>query len=238
MLHVGTSGWSFTEWRNHFYPHEISQKQWLAYYAQRFSTVELNAAFYRTPSDMTVASWRDGAPHGFLFSVKASQRLTHRRDAPTVVDVERFITKMEALGDHLGPFLFQFPPTHKRNDTWLRAYLGALPSGCRYAFEFRHPSWYDDAVFTALEERGVVLVTSDHPGAALETVRTADFGYVRLRGPAGNDERYPPQELDTVVHRVQQLFDPACDVYVYFHHGIAGIQDALTLAERCGISPR
>ncbi|TAM76967.1 DUF72 domain-containing protein [bacterium] len=238
MVHVGTSGWSFTQWRDHFYPHELSQKQWLAYYARHFSTVELNAAFYRVPSDATIAGWRDGVPGGFLFSVKASQRLTHRREAPTIVDVEWFVTRLEALGDRLGPFLFQFPPTRKRDDEWLRAYLAALPAGSRYAFEFRHPSWYDDAIFTALKERGVALVMSDHPGAASEAVRTTDFGYVRLRGPAGNDERYPPEELDAALRRIQRLFDPACDIYVYFHHGVAGIQDALALPERCGISPR
>jgi len=226
LLHVGTSGWSFAEWRDHFYPRDVPQKQWLGYYAERFSTVELNAAFYRMPTEAAIASWRDSVPPGFVFSVKASQRLTHRREAPTAADIEWFIEKIEALGNRLGPFLFQFPPTRKRDDDWLEAYLEALPAGCRCAFEFRHPSWYDDTIYEALAERGVALAMSDHPGAAMADVRTADFGYMRFRGPEGNDEPYTDEALAAARTRIERLFEDLLDVYVYFHHGINGFADA------------
>ncbi|TAM56314.1 DUF72 domain-containing protein [bacterium] len=226
MLHIGTSGWSFPEWRDHFYPRDLPQKQWLEYYAQRFTTVELNAAFYRMPSAPAIATWRNAAPPGFLFSVKASQRLTHRRDAPSLVEVERFIARLEALGDRLGPFLFQFPPTRKRDDAWLHAYLDALPSGNRYAFEFRHASWFQGDALALLQEHGIALVTSDYTEAAAQAVRTASFGYVRFRGPAGADEPYTEAALRAVHAQLQRLFHADEGVFIYFHHGLSGVADA------------
>ena len=226
MLRIGTSGWSFPEWRGHFYPRDLPQKQWLAFYAERFTTVELNAAFYRVPRDSVIASWRDEVPRGFSFSVKASQRLTHRREAPSIVEVEWFVAKLEALGDRLGPFLFQFPPTRKRDETWLHAYLDALPSGNRYAFEFRHASWFHEQVFAALKERDVALVTSDYTDAASTAVRTAGFGYTRFRGPSGEDEPYAKEALAASYARLERLFPDPSEVYIYFHHGLSGVADA------------
>ncbi|MDE2571891.1 MAG: DUF72 domain-containing protein [bacterium] len=231
MLRLGTSGWSYREWRGVLYTAGMPQTLWLQRYAQTFSTVELNAAFYRLPAAGSIDGWREGVPSGFAFAVKASQYLTHRRTPPAATEIESFITHMARLGDRLGPLLFQFPPTRKRDDGWLEAYLAALPAGGQYAMEFRHASWHDDGVYAMLERRGIALCLADQGGAEMPCVRTAGFGYARFRGYEGEPRRYPPKTLDAAIARIAALFDPAEETFIYFHHGVAGLEDALRLRE-------
>lgn len=228
MLRIGTSGWSFKEWRGAFYPPDLAPARWLAYYASHLSTVELNAAFYRMPAADTIHGWYRGVPDGFTFSVKAPRLLTHRREPPSRAELERFVQAMAALDDRLGPLLFQFPPARKRDDDWLLDYLEALPSGHRYVFEFRHASWYDQAIYEALAQSRVALCLHDQGGVTMAEVQTASFGYVRFRGYEGGPNHYPIELLDAAREHILALFGRKADVYVYFHHGVAGVQDAQT----------
>ena len=183
-IHVGTSGWSYGHWENVLYPPSTPPAARLALYTRRFSTVELNASFYRWPADRTFAGWKRRLPEGFQLSVKASRGLTHakRLSAPEAW-VDRMARCWHELGPRRGVLLVQLGPGHARDDARLEYFLTRLPDWMRVAVEFRHPSWHHDAVLEILERRQVgycVMSGADLP--CLLRV-TAPFVYVRLHGP-------------------------------------------------------
>jgi len=189
---AGTSGFSYAEWRGRFYPEALPGDQMLRFYAERLPSVEINNTFYRMPKPELLAGWGDGAPDQFTFALKATRRITHQQKLADVEqDVQYFFEVAEALGDKLGPVLFQLPPFLKKDIGVLRAFLPLVPAGKRAALEFRHPSWFSDDVYAALAERNVALVGGDleESEKSPPLVVTADFGYLRLRrldyDPAG-----------------------------------------------------
>lgn len=184
QIFAGTSGFSYTEWRGRFYPEAFPEAQMLRYYAGRLPTVEINNTFYQMPKVETIAAWRDAVPDSFCFAVKASRRITHQgRLAGTEADVARLFEVAGTLGSKLGPVLFQLPPFLKKDLGLLVAFLDTLPKERRAAFEFRHPSWFEDGVYAALAAHNVALVGGDLEEAEKSPplVATADFGYLRLR---------------------------------------------------------
>lgn len=181
-IYAGTSGYSYTEWKGSFYPKDLAQKNFLEYYAERFPTVEINNTFYRFPRASLLEGWRDRTPAGFVFSVKANQGITHKGRLRDVEELTRdFVERCKLLGDKLGPILFQLPPNFKRDDERLADFADILDPRLRFAFEFRHDSWFDDSVFETLSNSGFGLCISE--GEQLETPRvaTGKFAYVRLR---------------------------------------------------------
>ena len=185
-IRVGTSGYAYKEWRGSFYPEKFKPALMLGYYAARFSTVEINNTFYKLPERQTLERWAEQVPAGFVFVLKASQRITHRqRLAPESKEtVDYMLETGAALGDKLGPILFQTPPFLKKDAARLRAVLELLPAARRYAFEFRHETWRDDEIYETLRARNAALVCADteESGAAgAPIVPTADWGYLRLR---------------------------------------------------------
>jgi uncharacterized protein YecE (DUF72 family) len=176
-LRIGCSGWSYKHWRGGaFYPAGQRAGDELAYYASRFDTAEINASFYRLPTEAAVDGWRERSPPGFLFAWKASRFITHMKrlldpDEPLAL----MFSRADRLGDKLGPVLFQLPPKMARDDERLARFLDALPPGRRHAFEFRHPSWYDEAVFALLAGHDAALCVSDHHHAPAPRVRTASW---------------------------------------------------------------
>jgi uncharacterized protein YecE (DUF72 family) len=164
---VGCSGWQYKHWRGDFYPSELPMRRWLEHYASQFDTVEINNSFYRLPEAATFASWRDGVPAGFLYSVKASRFLTHMKklkdpEAP----LQRLFDRAAELGDALGPVLYQLPPRWPVDLDRFRTFLAALPTGRAHVVEFRDPSWYAAPVYDALAHHGVAMCLHDFPGAA------------------------------------------------------------------------
>src|SRR6476660_7025232 len=150
-IRVGTSGYNYPEWRGTFYPDKLSTNKMLAYYAERFPTVEINYTFYRIPTEKLLAGWAKGTPETFSFTLKAPRRITHDSKLQRCEDLTQVFCRTAAtLGSKLGALLFQLPPTFKRDDAVFDAFLGLIPEGTRAAFEFRHASWHDDAVFDAL----------------------------------------------------------------------------------------
>lgn len=212
---VGTSGYSYKEWKGPFYPKELPAKGYLGYYAARFPTVEINNTFYRMPTEKLVASWAGEVPEGFVFSLKAPQRITHiakLKDAegPT----EAFVRVAQTLGPRLGPLLFQLPPFQRKDVPRLTQFLEhAAPAsrGLRFAFEFRHASWFDDEVWGVLRAHGASLCVAE--GETLESplVATADWGYVRLRRDA-----YPDDVLSGWARKIQA--QPWKDAFVFLKH--------------------
>jgi uncharacterized protein YecE (DUF72 family) len=189
---AGTSGFSYAEWRGRFYPEGLPNDQMLRFYSERLPSVEINNTFYRMPKPEMLTAWADGAPASFTFALKATRRITHQQKLADVEsDVQHFFDVAAALGDKLGPVLFQLPPFLKKDLGVLRAFLPLVPAGRRAALEFRHPSWFSEDVYAALAEKNVALVGGDleETEKSPPLVATADFGYLRLRrldyDPAG-----------------------------------------------------
>jgi uncharacterized protein YecE (DUF72 family) len=245
-VRVGCSGWSYRHWKKGvFYPEGLRGRDELAFYASRFDTAELNGTFYRLPTEQAVIGWRETAPPGFVFAWKASRFLTHMKrlldpDEPLAL----MFGRTDLLGGKLGPILFQLPPQMTRNDERLDALLARLPASRRYAFEFRHPSWYADEVFAMLEARDCALVVSDHHHAPAPWRATASFAYVRGHGPEGRYwGRYPDATLEDWARRIRIWREQGRDVFCYFDNDPEGSapRDAeaiIALLDRCGAEPR
>jgi len=191
-LHVGTSGYSYKEWKGSFYPEDLSAKAMLAYYGERLNAVEINNTFYRLPKAEVLESWAEQVPDGFRFSIKASRRITHfaRLKEEARDPTEYLLSNLEVLGDRLGVVLFQLPPNLKKDAERLAGFLDVLPEGTPAAFEFRHESWNDEQVHELLHARGATLVCADteESGEDEPIVATAPLGYLRLRRPGYEDE--------------------------------------------------
>ena len=182
-LHVGTSGYSYKEWKGSFYPEKLPAKEMLSYYASKLSAVELNNTFYRMPQPAMVESWKAQVPDDFRFSVKASQRITHfKRLQDVEADTKYLLETVGALKEKLGVVLYQLPPNMKKDLERLRSFVQNLPSEVRGAFEFRHPTWFDDEVLEVLKNQDLALCISDTDDLPVTHIdRTADWGYLRLR---------------------------------------------------------
>lgn len=185
-LRIGTSGWHYAGWWGPFYPKEVKKKDALDYYATRFNSVELNAPFYRLPTNKAVQAWFDRAPGDFRFTWKASRYITHWKRL--LVD-DRSLGLLEdrvgELNEKAGPILFQLPPNMKIDRDRLAAFLDRLNPARRYSVEFRHESWYEAAIFDLLADHNVSLCLSDHADAPAPREVTADWVYVRNHGPSG-----------------------------------------------------
>jgi len=183
-LYVGTSGYSYKEWKGSFYPEKIPAKDMLRYYSERLSTVEINATFYRMPQTSMLENWKEQVPGSFRFALKASQRITHfKRLKETDEETKYFLdTAAAVLAEQLGVVLFQLPPNMKKDLPRLETFLTLLPATTPAAFEFRHPTWFDDDVLDLLRSQNRPLVVSDTDDLPTTHIdKTADWGYLRLR---------------------------------------------------------
>lgn len=189
-ISIGTSGWSYPAWRGRFYGPDVTPRTMLAAYAARLPTVEVNATAYRMPRAEMLAAWRAAVPRGFVFALKAPQRITHRqRLAAGAAEPLRWFYRVAAeLGAALGPVLFQVPPTLRKDLPRLRDFLALLPASGRAAFSLPHESWRDGAVMQALADAGAALCVTDADVDTTPLLATAGFGYLRLRRTAYDDE--------------------------------------------------
>jgi uncharacterized protein YecE (DUF72 family) len=219
-LHVGTSGFAFDAWKGPFYPEKIKSKDMLAHYASRLSSVEINYTFRRTPSTSTLETWRATTPDGFFFAVKAHQRITHVLRLANAEEVtQSFLERLGALGPRLGPVLFQCPPNLKFDRGRIEAFLECLPPKGRYAFEFRNPSWGDEAR-ALLASRGVTFCAAETDDEPLgdDAIGEAPLAYLRLRKTS-----YSPAELAAWARRVERALARGVEVFCYFKHEDEGI---------------
>lgn len=233
QLRIGCSGWAYRDWKGPFYPAGLKDAERLAWYGARFDTTEINASFYRLPSEIAVAAWARTSPDGFVFAWKVSRFITHNKKLKDCADsVDLVFGRMAPLGDKLGPALVQLPPQLHRNDERLAEFMGWLPKGRRVAFEFRHPSWYAQPVYDLLAARNAAFVISDHHSAPAPSVVTADWVYWRGHGPGGRYRgRYPDEELQALADDIAGWRAAGLDVYAYFDNDIksAAPFDALRL---------
>lgn len=237
-VRVGCSGWDYKPWAGPFYPPGLPARARFSHYAEIFTTVELNATFYRLPSTETVQHWREQAPPGFRYAVKVSQYATHRRKLREPSSwVPNHIDRLELLGAHLGPNLLQLPPRWRRDVPRLDEALAALPRRLSWAVELRDPDWLHDDTYACLADHGVALCLHDlipgHPW-----ILTTDWTYVRFHGPDAEHHpyagRYTGRRLWRAADRLGAWRDEGRDVHAYFNNdqGAHAPVDAAWLRDR------
>lgn len=215
---IGTSGYNYKEWRGSFYPPELAEQEMLKFYAQRFTSVEINYTFYRMPNVRTLQGWAKETPECFTFTLKAPRRITHDlrlRDAGDPLTY--FCETSKALKNRLGALLFQLPPFLKKDLARLEDFLHQVPPGFRTAFEFRNATWYADDVFECLQRFDAALCIAEHEDRCAPFEQTANFGYFRLRKAA-----YSDADLAAWAQRFEDAASRWNDVFVYFKHEEAG----------------
>jgi len=212
-IYVGTSGYAYNEWKGRFYPEKISTKEMLRFYSGRLRTVEINNTFYRMPKESVLMSWAEQVPGDFIFALKAPQVITHlKRLRNALEETEYLFRTLSVLERKLGPVLFQFPKSFRADRPALQDFLGLIPDGSACAFEFRSPSWLDDEILSLLRERGSSLCIADaDENPANEIVRTAPWGYLRLRR-----SDYTDADLSKWLERI--LSEKWEKAFVFFKH--------------------
>jgi uncharacterized protein YecE (DUF72 family) len=215
---VGTSGYNYPEWRGSFYPEKMPTKAMLPYYAERFSTVEINYTFYRSPTPKILAGWSEAAPQHFKFTLKAPKRITHiARLKDCAEPLEYFLETARTLGSKLGVILFQLPPSLKQDLARLEAFADLLPADLHAAFEFRHPSWLSAETLALLRSRNFALCIADTEESSTPLEITAEHAYFRLR-----DEGYTPADLGRWARSIRERTAHCREVFVYFKHEESG----------------
>jgi uncharacterized protein YecE (DUF72 family) len=231
-LRVGTSGYQYEHWRGRFYPPELPKDEWLTFYSARFDTVEINRTFYGLPTASTFDAWRRLAPKDFIYALKFSRYGSHMKHLKDPEDtIGRFLQLAEHLEDTLGPILVQLPPKWNANARRLAAFLEAAPARCRWAVEFRNPTWLCEDVLEILRNHRVALCLHDmiprHPAVA-----TTDWAYTRFHGPAPGG-RYGRRGLAAFGRVIEDFLGEGLDVFAYFNNDAHGhaVRDASLLRQ-------
>lgn len=241
-IRIGCSGWIYKHWRGAFYPEKMPISRWFDHYAATFDTVEINNSFYRLPKAETFDKWREQAPRGFVYAVKANRFLTQAKKLKDCAEpLQRMLTPFRHLGDRLGPILYQLPPRFRVNLERLSEFIDLLPRDLVHVFEFRDKSWLTEEVLALLDARGVSFCAHDMPGSATPRWAAGRHAYVRFHGGEGKYwGRYSDEGLlgwtDWIVE--QSLLGR--DVWCYFNNDIHAhaVHDALTLRSMVGQATR
>jgi len=216
QLFVGTSGWAYPSWKPGFYPQKLAQTKFLSYYAGQLNTVEVNLTFRQLLKETTAQKWIAETPENFRFGIKAHQVITHIKRLHNTADfVPRFFSTVEPLAqaDKLGPILFQLPPNMKADRQLLQDFLATLPGAVQTAFEFRHPSWFADDIFSVLKQHNRALCIAETEERVTPDVVTADFAYYRYRKP-----EYTGEERAAMLRRMYEHLAAGRNAFVYFKH--------------------
>jgi uncharacterized protein YecE (DUF72 family) len=231
--HIGCSGWLYRHWRGGFYPEKMAQKGWFAHYASVFDTVELNTSFYHLPKPETFTKWRDQAPFGFRYAVKAPRFITHMKKLKECGEpVETFLARARNLGEALGPILYQLPPRWAFDRERLISFLALLPTDLLHVFEFREPSWMEDSVLDLLDAHRISYCAHDMQGMKPPRRAVGPVAYVRFHGGTGKySGRYPDEDLLGWSDWLAAEARGGREIWAYFNNDIGGaaIHDALTL---------
>jgi uncharacterized protein YecE (DUF72 family) len=215
---IGTSGYNYPEWRGSFYPSKLPAAQMLPYYSARFASVEINNTFYRMPNAQTLLGWSAATPEHFKLTLKAPRRITHEaRLRDCAASVERLVQLAATLEAKRGALLFQLPPFLRKDCGLLSAFIATLPPDSCAAFEFRHPSWFDDELYALLAARGLALCIADSEKLSTPVQITASYAYFRLR-----DEGYTLADIERWAKIISERTVHCHDVFVYFKHEESG----------------
>jgi len=236
---VGTSGWHYPHWQGVFYPEGLRAHDWLGFYAGHLATVEVNASFYRLPSLATVRTWCATVPADFMFAIKASRFITHRKKLREPHrSLAAFLKVVRAFGRQAGPVLFQLPPHWHCNPERLANFLRALPAGLQTAFEFRDRSWHVPEVYALLRRHRAAFCIYELAGYESPHVLTADHAYVRLHGPARRAYCgcYPDDALRVWAAEIR-TWKRLREVNVYFDNDQSGHAVRNAMALRAMLTP-
>src|SRR3569833_2328177 len=232
-VRTGCPGWVYPHWRGLFYPADLPVKRWFEFYAEEFDTVEIDNSFYRLPKPETFAAWRQQAPDGFRYAVKAQRYVTQAKKLKDGEETVPWIMKpIRHLGPTLGPLLFQLPPRFKFNLQRLESFLKILPPDVTSVFEFRDPSWYDDATFALLDRYGASFVAHDMPGSKSPRVAVGPIAYIRFHVGTGKySGRYPDNILTEWADWIAGQVREGRATWAYFNNDAhaRAIHDAQTL---------
>lgn len=211
---IGTSGFSYKEWKKNFYPSDLPESRFLSYYASRFNGVEIDSTFYRLPTEKALDSWRDSTPEDFRFAIKASQKITHRERLVVPSEALTYLLgALPRLGEKLGVVLYQLPPFFKKDLGRLESFLATLPPTPRAAFEFRHLSWFDDSTYAMLEKHGAALCINDNDEFECPVKITAKHTYIRLRR-----DGYTAEQRAEWKERIRAFSAQGIDVLAFIKH--------------------
>jgi uncharacterized protein YecE (DUF72 family) len=234
-VHVGTSGWTYEHWKNRFYPGHLPKTQWLEYYCQHFSTVEINASFYRIPRPVVVSGWQGRTPQDFLFSIKASRLITHVKKLKNCQkEIEWFFTTFGGMEKKIGAYLLQLPPTLKFDAARLSDFIAQLPTSRPLVFEFRNREWLTDATYRLLEDHKAFFCIGDLPDLTTDRVVTGKLAYVRFHGyQAQYGGCYPDEVLYHWADWILTQHRRGVTVFAYFNNDRDGfaVQNSLKLKQ-------
>ncbi len=237
-VRIGCSGWHYKHWRGPFYPEKLPASKMLAFYMERFRTVELNNTFYRLPQPPALDNWRESTPRDFCFAMKGSRFLTHMKKLKDPAPgIARFFERADLLGRKLGPIVFQLPPFWEMDAARLENFLRELPRGHRYAFELRNATWHAPEIHAILKRHRAAFCIFEINGFHSGFDITADFTYVRLHGPEGPYQgSYSQATLERWAERIREWRKELRGIYIYFDNDQAGFapQNALALARMAG----
>ncbi|MGA3058978.1 MAG: DUF72 domain-containing protein [Candidatus Bathyarchaeia archaeon] len=224
-LHLGTIGWSYNFWRGNFYPNRTASKDFLAYYASKFSSVEVDSTFYRIPKEQALANWKEQTPAGFIFSLKFPGVITHIKMLEDCQrETELFLDRTKILKEKLGPLLLQFPPSFgKGHLSSLAVFLDKLPKVHRYVIEVRDEELLNDAFYSLLKDNNVALAWVNNPSMPSISEVTSDFLYVRwegdrkkIKGNLGKIEVSVQENLRLWANKIKPYLSKQIDVFGYF----------------------
>jgi len=244
---LGTSGWSYDDWVDVFYPSGEVKK--LTYYTKVFNTVEIDSTFYSYPKKGLVFGWDRNTPKNFRFSAKLPSLITHEKELDLEKGVEkdmiRFLELMNPLNakGKLGVILIQLPPSLKKDYRRLEDFLSILPKNLKFAIEFRNKSWWNKDTWILLERYNVANTIVDEPLLPPDTILTADFSFVRWHGKGRRpwyNYRYGIEKLKPWIPKLEYVSENTKEMYGYFNnhfHGYA-VQNCLQIIDMLGlISP-
>jgi len=208
MLYVGTSGFIYGRWRGKFYPQDLPKSKYFEYYVKYFNSLELNSTFYKIPKPASIKSWKYKLKKldDFKMSIKANMNITHKKRLKDVNAANEFLELLEPIKEYVGAVLFQLPPSLKYDMALLEEFLSGIKKEYKFAFEFRHKSWYNDKTYEILKSNKSALVWHDFEQPfVLE--RTARWTYVRFHGYSGKYKgSYPDEFLKTIINRTKNGF--------------------------------
>lgn len=238
-LFIGTSGFSYKDWIENFYPLDLASNQWLEYYSRNFKTLELNSPFYRLPSEKTFLNWKKRTPKDFLFSLKANQRITHLKRINIDSQIWRwFWERASLLGEKLGVILFQLPPQFKKDAQRLEVFLKNCRVKVPFAFEFRHQSWFDEGIFKMLKTFNSALVFHDAQKWPRPPEKiTSDFVYLRFHGvEVAYNYCYLKKELEQWAKKIKKWLKSGFKVFAFFNNDVDcfAVKNARELLELVG----
>jgi len=220
---IGTSGWSYKDWKETFYPKDLTDKnKRLQYYSQYFNCSEVNSTFYKIPPKETVQSWKESVPDNFQFIIKLNRYFSHlkrlKSDEAVSQKLEEFNHIPEILGDQLGPLLVQLPGSIKKDAKRLREWLEFMPD-YKYAFEFRNENWFDDDVFEILKEHDAALVYSHSTEFPTDLKCTASFMYLRFHGPnKPYYSKYTQEQMESEYEKISLFLRDCKEIYTFFNN--------------------